>query len=221
MRDVCQCESRGCRAQGGVQWDTRIIQKHRLEDQLKILEDAKADSERAVQEELDHISQHLTETTLADTPVHAAADDLCHRLSDLHLNPKSTSSENPSQRSAIRVRDVVAHLSEIEAAVASLRLKVAENIGKAHSTNGSGFALDPLLRDCYRLQANLSKVTLKAAPVTAMKEGISQILLNVQVQLEAQKSERVKEHSKHTAATAYTTGMIPHWIYLLQSSNHH
>ena len=124
MRDVCQCESRGCRAQGGVQWDTRIIQKHRLEDQLKILEDAKADSERAVQEELDHISQHLAETTLADTPVHAAADDLCHRLSDLHLNPKSTSSENPSRRSAIR--DVVAHLSEIEAAVASLRLKVAE-----------------------------------------------------------------------------------------------
>ncbi len=189
MRDVCQCESRGCRAQGGVQWDTRIIQKHRLEDQLKILEDAKADSERAVQEELDHISQHLAETTLADTPVHAAADDLCHRLSDLHLNPKSTSSENPSRCSAIR--DVVAHLSEIEAAIASLRLKVAENIGKAHSTNGSGFALDPLLCDCYRLQANLSKVTLKAAPVTAMKEGISQILLNIQVQLEAQKSEQI------------------------------
>lgn len=216
MRDVCQCKSHGCRAQGGVPLDTRTIQKHRLKDQLKIFENAKADSERAIQEQLDHISQHLAETTLADTPVHAAADDLCHRLSDLHLNSKSTSSKNPSRCSVIR--DVVAHLNEIEAAAASLRLKVAEDIGKAHSTNSSGFALDPLLCGCYHLQANLSKVTLKATLVTAMKERIPQILLNVQVQLEAQKSERIKEHSKHTVATAYMTSMIPHWIYLLQSS---
>lgn len=60
-----------------------------------MFENAKVASEHAVQEELDRISQHLAETTLEDTPIQntsAAADDLCHQLSDLNLDSKSTSS---------------------------------------------------------------------------------------------------------------------------------
>ena len=53
MRSICQCESHGCQARGGVQLDARMAQNHRRKDQLQMFENAKAASERAVQEELD------------------------------------------------------------------------------------------------------------------------------------------------------------------------
>jgi hypothetical protein len=202
--------------------DTRTVQKHQRKDQLLMFENAKAASERAVQEELDRVSRHLAETTLEDAPVQntrAAADDLCRQLSDLNLASKSTSSsttapdrthsEIPSRNSAIR--QVLAHLNKIEAAAAGLHHKItsaSEDLQgtRTHSANGR-FALDHLLRDCYSLQADLSKVTLKAAPVTEMKEEISRLLTKIRVQLEAQKSEWRKEQ-KPSATVAYPTGMI-------------
>jgi hypothetical protein len=228
MRSVCECESHGCQARGGVQLDTRTIQNHRRKDQLLMFENAKAASERAVQEELDRVSQHLAETTLGDTPVQntrAAADNLCRQLSDLTLDSKSASSttqdrsysEIPSRNSA--VRQVLARLNEIEAATAGLQHKItsaADDLQGTHSTNAH-FALDHLLRDCYSLQADLNKVILKAAPVTAMKEEISGHLTKIRVQLEAQKSEWHKRHKEHkpSATVAYPTSMIVYWISLL------
>jgi len=194
-----------------------------FEDQLQTFENAKAATERAVQEELDRISQHLAKTTLEDTPIQStsAADDLCHQLSDLHLDSKSTSSttgqdKNPeilSRNSA--VRQVLARLDEIEMATADLQCKIAsasEDPRSTHNMNGR-FALDHLLRDCRSLQADLSKVTLKAAPVTVMKEEISGLLTKIRIQLEARKSEWRREHKPSaTAGAVYPTGMIVHWI---------
>ena len=186
MRSICQCESHGCQARGGVQLDTRTVQNHRRKDQLLMFENARAASERTVQEELDCVSQHLAETTLEDTPVQntrTAADDLCRQLSDLNLDSKSASltadrsySEIPSRNSA--VRQVLAHLNTIEVAAAGLQQKITLAAKDLQGTNGR-FALDHLLCDCYCLQADLTKVTLKAAPVTAMKEEISGLLTKI------------------------------------------
>lgn len=218
MRSVCQCESHGCQARGGVQLDARTARNHRRKDQLQMFEKAKAASERAVQEELDRISQHLVEITLEDTPIQntsAAADDLCRQLSDLNLDSKSTSSTTeqdrysdiPSRNSA--VRQVLVRLNEIEAATVDLQHKIA-SASETHSTNGR-FALNHLLRDCYSLKADLSKVTLKAAPVTVMKEEISGLLKRIRIQLEARKSEWRKEH-KPQATASYPTGTIAYCI---------
>jgi len=148
------------------------------------------------------ISPNTSQTLPLRTPPFTAADNLS-------LNLKSTSSESKNSSRCSAIRTVIAYLSEIEAAAAQLQLKFVEDTGKAHGVDSAGFPLNPLLRDCYRLQANLSKVTLKAAPVTTMKESISQILSNLQVQLEAKKSEWVKEHEQ-LATSTYTTGMIIH-----------
>jgi hypothetical protein len=201
--------------------DTRTVQNHQRKDQLLLFENARAASERAVQEELDRVSQHLAETTLDHTPVQntrAAADDLCRQMSDLNLDSKSSSttaqdrsySEIPSRNSA--VRQVLARLNMIEAAAADLQHKItsaAEDLQGTHSINGR-FVFDHLLRDCYSLEADLSRVTLKAAPVTVMKEEISGLLKKIRVQLEAQKSEWEKQ--KPSATAAYPTGNIVYWI---------
>jgi iron-sulfur cluster repair protein YtfE (RIC family) len=116
---------------------------------------------------------------------------------------------SPSQLSAIR--DTLTHLSDIEAAATALQRNTASfknNINVSHST------LDSLLLNCYSLQASLSKVTLKAAPVTAVKEDVSEVLSKVKVQLEALKSELVKkqklERQPAASAPVYPTGMGVH-----------
>ena len=299
MRDICRCESNGCQAKGGVQLDTRTIQKHRCKDQLQLFEIAKADSEHALEEQLHHISLHLSKFRLSDSPAQTTSttsdprdqianlslskfplmdspaqsssttSDLCHQLANLSLSKspltdspaqsssttidlchqlanlslsklpltdspaQSSSTTNdlcykptnlspnlneasstkdrysttpsPSQHSAIQ--DVLTHLSNIEAAATALQCNTASAFN--NSINVSYSTLDPLLIDCYSLQASLSKVTLKAAPVTAMKEDISEILSKVKVQLEVAKSELVKKQklAPRPAAPVYLTGM--------------
>jgi hypothetical protein len=216
MRDICQCESNGCQAKGGVQLDTRTIQKHRCKDQLRIFENARADSEHALEEQVDHISHHLSNLQLTNSRSHSPAqttsttNDLCHQLTNLSLNSNeapstkdhcSKTSTSPSQRSTIQ--DVLTHLSSVEAAAAALRNNSSASKNVSHPT------LDSLLRECYSLQSSVSKVTLKAAPVTAKKEDISKILSTIQVQLEAQKSELLKKRklALRPAAPVYLTGM--------------
>lgn len=216
MHDICQCESSGCQAKGGIRLDTRTIQKHRCKDQLRIFKKAKTDSERALEEQLDRVSHHLSKFTLtADSPAQTTSttDDLCHQLTSLSLNSKSNEAlsmkdakadneHDPPSRSST-IQDVLAHMNNIKAATTALQRNTASAF--KNSVDVSHFTLDPLLLDCYSLQASLSKVTLKAAPVTAMKEGVSKILSKVQVQLEAQKFELAKKQ-KLVAAPVYLTG---------------
>jgi hypothetical protein len=219
MRDICKCESHGCKAKGGILLDSRTIQKHRCKDQLKIFENAKADSKHALDEQLDHISHLLSKSRLLDSPAQTSSttNDLCHQLADLSLNSNNEAPSTKdhysetlhpgpsSQRTTIG--DVLTHLSDIGAAAAALQHDTASAF--KNSVKVSHVTLDPLLVNCYSLQASLSKVTLKAAPVTLMKDNISEILSKVQVQLEATKSELVKKQklAPRPAAPVYPTGM--------------
>lgn len=249
MRDICQCESHGCKAKGGVQLDTRTIQKHRCKDQLQIFENAKANSEDALDKELDHIPNHLSKSRLMDSPAQTSSttNDLCHRIADLSIaktpltdSPAQSSSSSttndlchqltnlslnsneapslatkdhysktlpvhPSESHRSAIRNVLTHLSDIGAAATALQHNIASSL--KNSIKVSHSTLDSLLLDCYSLQTSLSKVTLKAAPVTLTKEDISEILSKVQVQLESTKSELVKEKfAPRPAAPVYITG---------------
>ena len=260
MRDICQCESNGCQTKGSVRLDTRTIQKHWQKDQLRIFEKAMADSEHALEEQLDHISLHLSKSQLTDSPT-TTTNDVCHQIANLSLSefplmdsPAQTSSttndlcqqfndfrlssskfpittHSPAQTSSTtndlcqqltnlslnsgevpstnnhssKIQDVLTRLSDVEATANALLHNTAS---LKNSTNMSHSSLDSLLLDCYRLQASLSKVTLKAAPVTAKKEDISEILSKVEVQLEALKSELVKKRKhEQQPAPVYHTGM--------------
>jgi hypothetical protein len=279
MRDICQCESHGCKAKGGIQLDTRTIQKHRCKDQLQIFKNAKVDSEHALDERLDHISNHLSISQLMDSPAQTTGttNDLCHQIANLSISksPLSALTDSPAQTSSTTnnlcqqianltfskspltnspaqtssttndlchqlnnlrlnsneapstkdhhsktppvhpsesqrrstIQDVLTHLSDIWASATALQ----RNTDSAfkNSVKVSHFTLDSLLLDCYSLQTSLSKVTLKAAPVTLMKEDISEILSKVQVQLEATKSELAKKEklAPRPAAPVYFTGM--------------
>lgn len=121
----------------------------------------------AVQEELNHISCRYRDNAHW-LPAQGAStlNDLCHQLSGLNINSESTSmhhershSVNPSWHSAIQ--EVIAWLSEIEASVAALQLKVAltSETGNMYSANSMGFVLNP-----FYMTAIASKLTLPRSP---------------------------------------------------------
>ena len=66
MPNLCECEGHGCGTRGGVQIDQQTFRKHQQKDKLVQLQKGQAESERAVQEELDRISQYMESITLDD-----------------------------------------------------------------------------------------------------------------------------------------------------------
>src|SRR6202789_4637964 len=71
---TCNCETNGCRLQGGVQLPLRTVRDHAHVDQANRYERARIASEEALQDEEDAIPTHLASSTLADKvsePSHA------------------------------------------------------------------------------------------------------------------------------------------------------
>jgi hypothetical protein len=71
---TCNCETNGCRLQGGVQLPLRTVRDHAHVDQANRYERARIASEEALQDQEDAISTRLASMTLADQvsePSHA------------------------------------------------------------------------------------------------------------------------------------------------------
>src|SRR5271154_6402962 len=62
----CFCITNGCGDQGGVDVDTRTLKAHTVKDKAQLAQKATEAANRAVEEEVNVIGNHLASQTLAD-----------------------------------------------------------------------------------------------------------------------------------------------------------
>ncbi len=212
MPNLCECEGHGCGTRGGVQIDQRTFRKHQQKDKLVQLQKGQAESERAVQEELDRISRYMERITLDDRP----SNDLPSVPSPERQPPdrKSDPFYNPSRQETIR--NLLSQLSEIETATSMLEEKFVsalDDFNKLPHQVSTTFPLKHIQIEHLNLWRNLEKIHFHASPVQTMKESISRKLSDIQerfkqvktVWRKRQQVAEAKSEAEH--GLGYSTGM--------------
>ena len=216
MNSICTCKSYGCGEKGGVTLSTRVIKKHSLRDKAAEIEKGQAEADKAIQEELEAITLHLSNTVLSDSIPEYSSPSGGRLWSKAYPHTRTGSLESASCQDTIQ--SLLSRLNEIEAAVTTLEVSASLNLRGFEALdlcNLPSFPLRHIEAEHLRLQTDLSRVTLKAAaPVVAMKASIQNQLSDIGKRLTSAKAVWLSQRQARKAAetaqpgVAYSTGRI-------------
>ena len=215
MNSVCTCKSYGCGEKGGVTLSTRVIKKHSLRDKAAEIEKGQAEADKAIQEELEAITLHLSNTVLSDSIPEYSSPSGGRLWSKAYPHTRTGSLESASRQDTIR--SLLSRLNEIEAAVTALEVSASSNLRGFEALdlcNLPSFPLRHIEAEHLRLQTDLSRVTLKAAPVVVMKASIQNQLSDIGKRLTSAKAVWLSQQQARKAAetaqpgVTYSTGRI-------------
>jgi hypothetical protein len=219
----CNCTFYGC---GGRDVDHRTQQSHALKDRMiqgrqqadalkdnRILLAQKATeaAEQAIQDQLNTITQHLATTTLSDSA--SSADLPADSNPDLPRYVDPPTMKSPSRRA--HIQRVLECLSEIEFSADALDEEVTTQLCRSQLPsflNAQSFPLAQLVDKCRYLDADLAKITLKSAAVTAAKNTIKNQLKVIAQNLQTakktwkEKREAVRSSKPAECTLEYSTG---------------
>ena len=197
---TCNCQSYGCNLRGGANVSPTTLRKHNQQDRLTQMKTAQAESDRAIQTEIDDITRFLSQITL-NSPPSSESD--------------SQNSESDSLSRRTIIQNLLARLGEIEAKVVTLESDVSSAL--VHSppslTGTTPFPLRPLVAQALQLQRDLDKVMHKAHSIVAMKSSICKRVSDIHERLKLAKSEWLEKQQKLNATTGarpgspYSTGI--------------
>ena len=178
MQVRCTCTSGRCGDHGGIEVDKRTYNNHIRNDKIALAAKAQEQSERAIQDQLDAISTHLTSIVLADdslpTPPVPGG-----RLWSKGTWRNQISGEKRDTDSASRlwvIRDLLTRLAEIDSQVDALDDKLTcglDMLEKSQKVDPK-FPLWYLKAEYLQIEMDLSKVTLKEASVASMKGPVKE-----------------------------------------------
>ena len=206
MDNICTCKSYGCEEQGGIKLNSRVIRKHALRDKAAKVEEAQCKADRAIQDELDTITLHLSNVVLSGSVSEPLSPPGGHLWSKTCYQAKPL--EPTSCQHTIQL--LLLRLNEIEAAITALDTSVSSSLkgfGELDLGNLLSFPLRNIEAESLGLQIDLSQVTFKAGPVVVMKVSIEKRLSGIAERLASAKALWLSKRKARKAVKKAQTGI--------------
>jgi hypothetical protein len=176
---TCNCETNGCRLQGGVQLPLRTVRDHAHGDQANRYERARIASEEALRDQEDAIATHLASMTLADQvsePSHAGGrlwgrSPPNHNTDQPADDPPSTSDRTTHRQC---IDHALTHLCSLEKDLNTLNSRALLQLSElgTPSAPNTPFPLKPLILDLRNIMDQVSGVNGRLASVRETKSSI-------------------------------------------------
>jgi hypothetical protein len=210
MRVRCTCTSGGCRDRGGVEVDKRTYDNHIRKDKIALTGKAQEQVNRAIQEELDTISTHLTALVLSDdvsTLLAVPGGRLWSSTLAQRATGEKAETDSPSRLQVIR--DLLMRLAEIDSQVDALNAKLTcslDMLGKSPLV-ASTFPLRHIKVEYLQIEMDLNKITLKEASVVSMKTCVKEKVDRIGEKLRTAKADWAGKLAAAPSLQAEKTGV--------------